>query len=106
MGFAVQPDALGKYATLVERNGINLSLTNGHLVTETKLGNTDGVWLQHLVDAHADGGAYVEQRLSGMAEVWPKVAAFAGKPLDGVEVTERMKAAADGPVCRSVPGLR
>lgn len=52
MGFAVQPDALTKYATLIERNGINLSLTNLHLVSETTLGNTDGEWLQHLVDAH------------------------------------------------------
>ena len=54
MGFAVQPDALSKYATLIERNGINLSLTNVHLAGETTLGNTDGEWLQHLVDAHKE----------------------------------------------------
>jgi hypothetical protein len=52
MGFAVQPEALARFAALVERNGINLSLTNVHLSAETKLGNTDGLWLQHLVDAH------------------------------------------------------
>ena len=52
MGFAVQPDALNEYAKLIERNGINLSLTNVHLGGATALGNSDGLWLQHLVDAH------------------------------------------------------
>jgi len=52
MSFAVQPEALAKFAALVERNGINLSLSNVHLSAETNLGNTDGLWLQHLVDAH------------------------------------------------------
>jgi len=52
MGFAVKPDAVAKYATLIERNGLNLSLTKVHLSAETTLGNTDGLWIQHLVDAH------------------------------------------------------
>jgi hypothetical protein len=52
MSFAVEPEALVKFAALVERNGINLSLSNVHLSSETTLGNTDGLWLQHLVDAH------------------------------------------------------
>jgi hypothetical protein len=43
---------LVKFAALVERNGINLSLSNVHLSSETTLGDTDGLWLQHLVDAH------------------------------------------------------
>jgi len=41
-----------------------------------------------------------------MADVWPRVAARAGKPLDGVAVTDDMKAAAGSPACRTVPGLR
>lgn len=52
MGFVVQPEALAKFATLVERNGINLSLSNVHLSGETNLRNTDGLWLQHLIGAH------------------------------------------------------
>ena len=40
-----------------------------------------------------------------MSDVWPEVAAKAGKPLDGVAVTGGMKAAADGLACRTVPGL-
>lgn len=54
VGFAVHPDALTNYGTLIERNGINLSLTSVHLSAETRLGNTDGLWLQHLVDAHTE----------------------------------------------------
>jgi len=47
-----------------------------------------------------------EQDVGGvLAEVWPKVAARAGKPLEGVAVSGEMKAAASSPVCRSVPGL-
>jgi hypothetical protein len=52
MSFAVQPQALVEFAALVERNGINLSLSNVHLSAESNLGNTDGLWLQHLIDAH------------------------------------------------------
>lgn len=52
MSFAVAPEALTRYAALVERNGNSLSQANGYLNTETKLVNTDGLWLQHLVDAH------------------------------------------------------
>jgi hypothetical protein len=48
-----------------------------------------------------------EQELGAvMAEIWPRVAARAGKPLDGVAVTDHMKAAAGSPACRTVPGLR
>jgi len=41
-----------------------------------------------------------------LAKVWPDVAARAGKPLDGVPLTEEMKAAATGPNCRTLPELR
>jgi hypothetical protein len=44
VGYFVRPEALDSYATLVERNGINLSLTNVHLGGETELGNVEGSW--------------------------------------------------------------
>jgi superfamily I DNA/RNA helicase len=37
VGFFVRPEALDGYAKLVERNGINLSLTNVHLAGESRL---------------------------------------------------------------------
>lgn len=41
-----------------------------------------------------------------MGTVWPKVAARAGKPLDGLAITADMKAAATDLPCQAMPGLR
>lgn len=40
-----------------------------------------------------------------VGEVWPGVAARAAEPLDGIPVTESMRAAATGVACRGLPGL-
>jgi hypothetical protein len=74
VGFFVQPEALDSYAKLVERNGINLSLTNVHLGGESKLGNTDGLWIQHLVDAHTQ---IVDRMLSSVAQGFYQLGASA-----------------------------
>lgn len=52
VGFVVAPEALDKYAALVERNSNNMSLTNAYLDAETKIGNTDGLWIQWVLGAH------------------------------------------------------
>ncbi|GAB3447558.1 hypothetical protein [Actinophytocola sediminis] len=65
MDFLVRPDALDKYAKLVERNGINLALTNVHLADNSRLANTEGGWIQHLVDAHEQT---VDRMLSSVSQ--------------------------------------
>ena len=65
MSFFVRPEALDNYAKLVERNGINLSLTNVHLAGESQLENTEGLWIQHLLDAHTQT---VDRMLTSLAQ--------------------------------------
>ncbi|TDV51045.1 hypothetical protein [Actinophytocola oryzae] len=74
MGFFVRPEALDSYAKLVERNGINLSLTNVHLGGESRLENTDGVWIQHLLDAHTET---VDRILTSLAQGFNQMGASA-----------------------------
>lgn len=74
MGFHVQPVALDDYAKLAERNGINLSLANVHLAGESQLANTEGLWIQHLVDAHTQT---VDRMLSSMAQGFHQLGASA-----------------------------
>lgn len=40
-----------------------------------------------------------------MGTIWPKVASLAGDPLEGIALTDAMKAAATDLSCRSLPGL-
>jgi uncharacterized protein YukE len=54
LGFAVVPEALARYASLVERNGNSLSQANTYLNNEMKLANADGVWLQLLLPTHIE----------------------------------------------------
>lgn len=58
-------EAFDSYAKLVERNGIILSLTNVHLGGESKLENTEGLWIQHLADAHTQT---IDRMLSSVAQ--------------------------------------
>lgn len=74
MGYFVRPEALDSYATLVERNGINLSLTNVHLGGESELGNVEGIWIQHLVGAHTQT---VDRMLSSVAQGFHQLGASA-----------------------------
>jgi hypothetical protein len=52
MTFQVEPGTMSYYGSLIERNGVNLSLVNVHLAQHTNLGSAGGVWLSKLVDAH------------------------------------------------------
>lgn len=74
MGFSVRPEALDAYAGLVERNGVNLSVANVHLAGEAQLGNTEGLWIQHLVDAHTQT---VDRMTSSLAEGFHQLGASA-----------------------------
>lgn len=65
MGFTVRPDTLDRFAGLVERNGIALSTANVHLAGESRIDNTDGLWLRHLLDAH---GQTVDRMTSSLAQ--------------------------------------
>lgn len=74
MGFVVQPGALDDYAKLVERNGINLSVANVHLAGESQLENTEGLWIQHLLDAHTQT---VDRMTTSMAQGFHRLGASA-----------------------------
>jgi hypothetical protein len=74
VGFFVRPEALDDYAKLVERNGINLSLTNVHLAGESRLENTEGLWIQHLVGAHTQT---VDRMLTSLAQGFHQMGASA-----------------------------
>ncbi|MFC4854622.1 hypothetical protein [Actinophytocola glycyrrhizae] len=72
MSFVVRPEALDEYAKLVERNGINLSLANVHLAGESRLANTEGLWIQHLLDAHTQT---VDRMLTSLAQGFRRLGA-------------------------------
>lgn len=74
MGFFVRPEALDDYAKLIERNGINLSLTNVHLAGESRLENTEGLWIQHLLDAHTQT---VDRMLTSLSQGFNQMGASA-----------------------------
>jgi uncharacterized protein YukE len=72
--FSVRPEALDDYAKLVERNGINLSLANVHLAGESRLENTEGLWIQHLVEAHTQT---VDRMLGSLSQGFHQLGASA-----------------------------
>jgi hypothetical protein len=74
VGFFVRPEALDDYAKLVERNDINLSLTNVHLAGESRLENTEGLWIQHLLDAHTQT---VDRMLTSLSQGFNQMGASA-----------------------------
>ncbi|MFL6118884.1 hypothetical protein [Actinophytocola sp.] len=92
MAFFVRPEALDAYAKLVERNGINLSLTNVHLAGESRLENTEGLWIQHLLDAHTQT---VDRMLTSLSQGFNQM---------GASADELARTAASYPLGRPGPG--